>query len=79
MALNKKVIWEQVFPEDAELRIQRAFEMLLGDEFGLTDCARLGTAIDQCSSNDYNQGNEKSTIDVRGDRHPVKSVKKINP
>jgi len=33
----KKVIWEQVFPEDAEIRIQKAFEMLLGDEFRLTN------------------------------------------
>jgi hypothetical protein len=78
MALNKKVIWEQVSPEDAELRIQRAFEMLLGDEFGLTDCARLGTAIDQSFSNDYNQGNEKPIIDVRGNRRPVKSIQKVN-
>lgn len=26
-----EVIWEQVFPEDAERRIQRAFEMLLSN------------------------------------------------
>jgi len=26
-----EVVWEQVFPEDAERRIQRAFEMLLSD------------------------------------------------
>ena len=77
MALSKKVIWEQVFPEDTELRVQRAFEMLLGDEFGLTDCARLGTAIDQCFLKDYNQGNEK-TINVRGNRQPVESIQKIN-
>jgi hypothetical protein len=43
----KKVIWEQVFPEDAEIRIQQAFEMLLGDEFGLTDDVNLGVAIDR--------------------------------
>jgi hypothetical protein len=79
MALSKKVIWKQVFPEDAELRIQHAFEMLLGEEFGLTDCARLGTAIDQSFSNDYNQGNEKPVINVRGNRQQVKSIKKINP
>ena len=47
MRLNKEVIWEQVFPEDAELRIQQAFEMLLGEEFGLTDDVNLGTAIDR--------------------------------
>ena len=29
-----KVIWEQVSSEDAELRIQRAFDMLLGEYFG---------------------------------------------
>jgi len=47
MRLNKEVIWEQVFPEDAELRIQQAFEMLLGEELGLTDDVNLGAAIDQ--------------------------------
>ena len=78
MALGKKVIWEQVFPIDAELRVQQAFEMLLGEEFGLTDCARLGTAIDQCFLKDYNQDNEK-TINVRGNRHTVKSIQKVNP
>jgi hypothetical protein len=46
MALSKESIWEQVFPVDAESRVQQAFEMLLGEEFGLTDCVRLGTAID---------------------------------
>ena len=78
MALNKKVIWEQVSPEDAESRVQRAFEMLLGDEFRLTDCTRLGTAIDQCFLKDYNQDNEK-TINIRGNRRPVKSIGKVNP
>ena len=75
MALSKKAIWEQVSPEDAELRVQQAFEMLLGDEFGLT---RLGTAIDQCFLKDYNQDNEKTT-NVRGNRHTVKSIQKVNP
>ena len=79
MALSKKVIWEQVFPEDAESRVQQAFEMLLGEEFGLTDCARLETAIDQCFSNDYNQGNEKPTINAKGNCYPVKSIGKVDP
>lgn len=78
MTLNKKVIWEQVFPEDAESRVQRAFEMLLGEEFGLIDCVRLGTAIDQYFLEDYNQGHEKPTINVRGDRHTAKSIEKVN-
>jgi hypothetical protein len=78
MSLSKKVIWEQVSPEDAESRVQQAFEMLLGEEFGLTDCARLGTAIDQCFSNDYNQGNE-TTINIKGNRHQVKSIPKVDP
>ena len=78
MALSKKVIWEQSFPLDAELRVQRAFEMLLGEEFGLTDCTRLGTTVDQCFLKDYNHDNEK-TINVRGNRHPVKSIQKVNP
>jgi hypothetical protein len=74
MGISKKVIWEQVFPEDAELRIQQAFEMLLGEEFGL---GQLETAIDESSLNNYNQDSEK-TINVRGDRHPVKSIQKVN-
>ena len=79
MALSKKAIWEQVFPEDAESRVQQAFEMLLEDEFGLTDCTRLGTAIDQCFLKDYNQGNENPTINARGNCHPVESIQKVNP
>jgi len=47
MKTNKKVIWEQVLPKDAEFRIQQAFEMLLGDEFGLTNCAQQETTVDQ--------------------------------
>ena len=27
-----EIIWEQVFPEDTELRIRRAFEMLLNND-----------------------------------------------
>ena len=77
MSLNKEVIWEQVFSDDAELRIQQAFEMLLGEEFGLANSGQLGTAIDQCFLKDYNQGNEK-TINVRGNRQPVESIQKIN-
>jgi len=77
MALSK-VIWEQVFPEDAEIRIQQAFEMLLGDEFGLTNNIHLGTAIDQNFLKDYNQGNEKPTVNARGNRLPIKSIKEVN-
>ena len=79
MALSKKVIWEQVFPEDAELRIQNAFEMLLGEEFGLTYNGQLETVIDQSHRKNYNQGNEKPTINVKGNRHQVKSIGKVNP
>jgi hypothetical protein len=78
MALSKEVIWEQVFSDDAELRIQQAFEMLLGEEFGLANSGQLSTAIDQCFLKDYNQGNEKSTINVKGNRHPVKSIGKVD-
>lgn len=70
MKQSKKVIWEQVFPKDAELRIQMAFEMLLGEEFGLTDSVRLGTAINESSLDNYNQDSEKA-INVKGDHHPV--------
>jgi hypothetical protein len=78
MALSK-VIWEQVFSEGADLRIQQAFEMLLGEEFGLTDCSQLGPAIDQCFLEDYNQGNEKSATDVKRNCQPAKGIKKVDP
>jgi len=78
MGLSKEAIWKQVFPKDAELRIQQAFEILLRDEFGLTDCAQQRTTIDQSSWEDYNQGNGRTTINFEGSRRPVKSVQKIN-
>jgi len=28
-----EIVWEQVFPEDAEQRIQRAFEILLDETY----------------------------------------------
>jgi len=77
MALSKEAIWEQVLTDDAELRIQRAFEMLLGVEFGLFNNGQLGTAIDQSCRGYYNQGNEK-TINVRRNCRPVKSIQKVN-
>jgi hypothetical protein len=79
MSLSKEVIWEQVFSEDAELMIQQAFEMLLGEEFGLTYNGQLETVIDQCHQKNYNQGNEKPTINVKGNCYPVKSIGKVNP
>lgn len=78
MVLIREVIWEQVFPEDAELRIQKAFEMLLGEELGLTNNAHLGTAIDQRFLKDYNQVNEKATNDKRN-RHAVEDIQKVSP
>ena len=78
MALSKKIIWEQVFPIDAELRIQKAFEMLLGEEFGLTDHSQLETAIDRDCRENYNQGNEEA-IDVRGNCRNSKGIQKIGP
>lgn len=78
MALSKEVIWEQVFSEDAELRIQQAFEMLLGEEFGLTYNGQLETVIDQFHQKNYNQDNEK-TINVRRNSHPTKSIQKVSP
>lgn len=56
----KKVIWEQVFPEDAELRIQQAFEMLLGDEFGLTNVDDY-MSMEKCSKS-INLETTKATI-----------------
>jgi hypothetical protein len=32
-----EIVWEQVFPEDAEQRIQRAFEMLLNKRLKTPD------------------------------------------
>jgi len=78
MALSKKAIWEQVFPEDAELRIQQAFEMLLGEEFGLTDSAQLGTTVDRCYREDYNQGNGKQVAKSKGNRRAVKGIQKVS-
>jgi len=80
MALSK-VIWEQVFPEDAEIRIQQAFEMLLGEEFGLTNSAQsvqLGTTVDRCYREDYNQGNEKQVTKSKGNRRAVKGIQKVS-
>jgi len=77
MALSKESVWEQVFTDDAELRIQQAFEMLLGEEFGLFNNGQLGTAIDQCYLGNYNQCNEKA-INLRRSCYPVKSIQKVN-
>ena len=77
MGLSNEAIWEQVFPEDAELRVQQAFEMLLSKEFGLTDCAQQRTTVDQRSWEDYNQDNEK-TVNFEGSCHPVKSIGKVS-
>jgi hypothetical protein len=78
MALSNEAIWEQVFPEDAKSRVQQAFEMLLSEEFGLSNSGQLGTAIDQRFWENYNQGNER-TINIKGDSQPVESIKKVNP
>lgn len=67
MRLNKEVIWEQVFPEDAELRIQQAFEMLLGEEFGLTK------TNDYMSKKKYPKSiNPKTIKAVIPSRRPIK-------
>lgn len=78
MALSREVIWEQVFPKDAELRIQKAFEMLLGEELGLTNNTHLGTAIDRRFLKDYNQVNEKAVNDKRN-RHAIEDIQKVSP
>ena len=79
MALSEEAIWEQVFPDDSELRIQHAFEMLLGDKFRLTDSGQLGTAIDRCSCENYNQDDEKPIINARRNCHTAKSIQKVDP
>ena len=58
MALDKEAIWEQASPKDAELRIQQAFEMLLGEEFGL---ACNSAAIDLYYPEGYNQDRKPPT------------------
>jgi len=77
MALSKKIIWEQVSTESADSRIQRAFEMLLGEEFGLFNNCQQGTAIDQHFLKGYNRINEK-TANIRRDRHIVEGIKKVD-
>lgn len=57
-----KVIWEQVFPEDAELRIQRAFEMLLGN--GVISKDQLLTTLDKASSGIDNESNERKVNEI---------------
>jgi hypothetical protein len=77
MGLSNEAIWEQVFPKDAESRVQQAFEMLLSEEFGLNNSVQLGTTVDQCFCQDYNQDNEK-TVNFEGSCHPVKSIQKVS-
>lgn len=38
---NLKISWEQVSPEDAGIRIQRAFEMLLSEDISLPDSRQI--------------------------------------
>jgi len=54
-----EVVWEQVFPEDAGLRIQRAFETLLSDEFDQLSSKSLLTTIDKDSPGTDNETSEK--------------------
>jgi hypothetical protein len=55
-----KIIWKQVFPEDAELRIQRAFEMLLSDDSNEISNNQLRTTIDRDSLRTDNKINEET-------------------
>ncbi len=61
-----KVIWQQVSSEDAELRIQRAFDMLLGEYFGQPYTNQLKTTIDRVPKKPYNQINERQTTYFTG-------------
>jgi len=59
-----KTVWKQVFPENAESRIQRAFEMLLGDEFTRSSKNQLETTVDNGSPEIYNRVNEKKSKQI---------------
>lgn len=56
-----EIVWEQVFPEDAEIRIQRAFEMLLSDDFDPPSKANapLKPSVDNSSKGDYADSKDK--------------------
>ena len=54
-----EVSWKQVFPEDADLRIQRAFEMLLNNESTKTSKNQLKTLVDKGPLIADNKINEK--------------------
>ena len=72
-----KVIWKQVFPEDTELRIQRAFEMLLSDELSQPSNNSLLTTIDKGPRKAYTKSNEKQTIHPSGNGGSIKNISKI--
>jgi len=63
-----KIIWEQVFPEDAAMRIQRAFEMLL-------------TTIDRPSSktdNEIDAGEIKQTAHSPGNSREATTLSTVD-
>jgi len=55
-----KVTWEKIFSEDAEIRIRRAFEMLLSDNFFEISDDQLKTTIDKGSLRTDNKANEET-------------------
>ena len=60
-----EIVWEQIFPQDAELRIQRAFEMLL-------------TTIDKDFEKPYAESNEKQSVNSQGNCQEVATLSAIN-
>ena len=73
-----KVVWEQTFPEDAEMRVQRAFEMLLNDESFQTHENQLKTAIDKDSSMADNETSEKKINKVTHLRRSGRTIEGVS-
>lgn len=78
-SLKLKAIWEQVFPEDTELRIQRAFEILLSDEFSQPSNNSLLTTIDKGLEEPYAKSNERQTAHPSRNSRPTANISKIGP
>ena len=73
-----KIIWEQVFPKDADLRIQRAFKMLLSDKSTRSSKDQLATAMDKNSLKVNNKIDEKKINKITHSQRSSGSVAGIS-
>jgi len=60
-----EIVWEQIFPRDAESRIQRAFEILM-------------TTIDRDSGAPYAESDEKQSANSQGNGQEVATLSAVN-